>query len=203
MNKDLERIDRLTEITQSLNLYGLDPSMKLKPPRALVDTSDRTFESSNYRLLVDAVKDKRMEGQKMSSWLILRAVEELIKIHAPDKWAKSFVKELVQSKKRKGGDLGDTAQYLWTSAKRHGGSELCSILNRALREDDPNATVHAAVFANAINLLLVDDGVPQPWLKQVFQKSYPYPGLLGPGFRRIYLKLKIPLPSGSRYHCTW
>ena len=61
-----------------------------------------------------------------------------------------------------------------TSAKKHEGSELCSILNRALREDDPIATVHAAVFANAINILLVDDGVPQPWMKQVFKKSYPY-----------------------------
>ena len=103
---------RLTTITQSLELYGLDPSMKLKPPRAELDPSDRTFESSNYRLLVDAVKSKRMEGQKMSSWLILRAVEELIKIHAPDHWAKSFVKELVQSKKHKERDLGTTAQYL-------------------------------------------------------------------------------------------
>merc|ERR1712025_199102 len=103
MNKDLERIDRLTEITQSLNLYGLDPSIELKPPRAQIDPSDRTFESSNYRLLVGAVKAKRMEGKKISSWLILRAVEELIKIHARDTWAKSFVKELVQSKKHKGG----------------------------------------------------------------------------------------------------
>merc|ERR1712025_1039226 len=195
MNKDLERIDRLTEITQSLNLYGLDPSMKLKPPRALVDTSDRTFESSNYRLLVDAVKDKRMEGQKMSSWLILRAVEELIKIHAPDKWAKSFVKELVQSKKRKGGDLGETAQYLWTSAKRHEGTELCSILNRALREDDPIAIVHAAVFANAINLLLVGDGAPQPWLREVFQKSFMYPKVLGPGLQRQVFKEALPRSS--------
>ena len=103
---------RFLDITQSLELYGLDPNIKLKPPRALIDTSDRTFESSNYRLLVDAVKDKRMEGQKMSSWLILRAVEELIKMHAPENWAKSFVKELVQSKKHEGEDLGETAQYL-------------------------------------------------------------------------------------------
>ena len=110
---------RLAEIAQSLELYGLDPSMKLKPPRAQIDPSDRTFESSNYRLLVDAVKSNHMEGLKMSSWLILRAVEELIKIHAPENWAKSFVKELVQSKKHKGGDLGKTAQYLcecnWSS----------------------------------------------------------------------------------------
>ena len=110
---------RLAKVTQSLELYGLDPSMKLKPPRARTDPSDRTFESSNYRLLVDAVKTKNMEGQKMSSWLILRAVEELIKIHEPENWAKSFVTELVQSKKHEEEDLGTTAQYLcecnWSS----------------------------------------------------------------------------------------
>ena len=61
-----------------------------------------------------------------------------------------------------------------TSAKKHGGAELCSILNRALREDDPVATVHAAVFANAINLLLVDDGVPRPGLQNVFDESFRY-----------------------------
>ena len=60
-----------------------------------------------------------------------------------------------------------------TSAKQHGGAELCGILNRAIREDEPNATVHAAVFANAINMLIVDDGAPQLWLKQVFQKTFP------------------------------
>ena len=103
---------RLAELAQSLELYGLDPSMKLNPPRARIDPSDRTFESSNYRLLVSAVKNKGMEGQKMSSWLILHAVKELIKIHAPETWAKSFVKELIQSKKHKEGDLGTTAQYL-------------------------------------------------------------------------------------------
>ena len=103
---------RLAELRQSLELYGLDPDIKLKPPRAQVEPSERTFESSNYRLLVDAVKDKHMEGQSMSSWLILRAVEELIKIHAPEKWAKSFVTELVQAKKHKGGEIGKIAQYL-------------------------------------------------------------------------------------------
>ena len=107
------------QITQSLELYGLDPSIKLRPARAHVEPSDRTFESSNYRLLVDAAKQKHMEGMETSSWLILRAVEELIKIHAPENWAKSFVKELVQSKKHTGTDLGESAQYLcecdWSS----------------------------------------------------------------------------------------
>ena len=103
---------RLMEITQSLELYGLDPNIKLKPPRAQVDSSDRSCESSNYRLLVDAVKDKHMEAMETSSWLILRAVEELVKMHAPKNWAKSFVKELVQSKKHKGTEPGECAQYL-------------------------------------------------------------------------------------------
>ena len=60
-----------------------------------------------------------------------------------------------------------------TSAKKHGGSELCSILNRALREDDPITTVHAAVFANAINIVLMGDEVeiPQSWLEQLFKKK--------------------------------
>ena len=103
---------RLTELCQSLQLYGLKPDIKLKPPRAQLESSQRTFESSNYRLLVDAVKNMRMEQKKMAAWLILRAVEELIKIFAPEKWAKSFLTELTQAKKHKGGDIGKIAQYL-------------------------------------------------------------------------------------------
>ena len=62
-----------------------------------------------------------------------------------------------------------------TSAQRHGQTELCSILNRAIREDDPNTTIHAVVFANAINMLLLTDDAPQSWLKKVSPKlSYPY-----------------------------
>ena len=115
---------RFTELKQSLELYRLDPSIKFKPPRAQVNPSDRTFESSNYRLLVGAVKAKNMEGEKMSSWLILRSVQALIKIHAPENWAKSFVKELVQSKKHKESDLGTTAQYL-CECDIIGGADTC------------------------------------------------------------------------------
>ena len=102
---------RLPELCQSLQLYRLNPDIKLKPPYAQLESSQRTFESSNYRLLVDAVKSIHME-QKKAAWLILRAVEELIKIYAPETWAKSFVTELVQAKKHKGGDIGTMAQYL-------------------------------------------------------------------------------------------
>ena len=55
---------------------------------------------------------------EMSTWIVVRAVEELIKIHAPENWAGSFVKELNQSKKHKSfneDDVGSTAQYLCKS----------------------------------------------------------------------------------------
>ena len=60
-----------------------------------------------------------------------------------------------------------------TSALRHGSTELCSILNRAIREDDPNATIHAVVFARAINMCLVHRRTPDPWLKEMFKNSHP------------------------------
>ena len=65
-----------------------------------------------------------------------------------------------------------------TSAKNHGSAtasctELCSILNSAIREDDPNATIHAAVFARAINVCLLHSCTPAPWLKKLFKKSHP------------------------------
>jgi len=55
---------------------------------------------------------------EMSTWIVMRAVEELIKIHAPENWARSFVKELNQAKKHKAfneDDAGSTAQYLCKS----------------------------------------------------------------------------------------
>ena len=61
-----------------------------------------------------------------------------------------------------------------TSAKRHDGTELCSILNCAIREDDPNTTVHAVVFANAINMLIMSDDDPPLWLQTLFPEKYPY-----------------------------
>ena len=78
---------------------------------------------------------------------------------------------------------------MWTgsSAKKHGTAELCSILNGAIREDKPNVTIHAVVFADAINILLVEDRAPQPWLKKIFQKKFP----CVIGFRVVILRLEV------------
>ena len=62
---------------------------------------------------------------------------------------------------------------LGSSAKKHSGAELCSILNRAIREDDPHAMIHAAVFAYAMNMQIVHKRNPEPWIKNLFPKFYP------------------------------
>ena len=51
----------------------------------------------------------------MSMFNVVRAVEELIKIHAPENWARSFVKEIAQTKEHESfanNNLGEMAQYL-------------------------------------------------------------------------------------------
>ena len=56
-------------------------------------------------------------GKKMSTWTVVRAVEEMIKIHSPENWANSFMTELDQSKKHKSfsaDNVAVTAQYLCT-----------------------------------------------------------------------------------------
>ena len=103
---------RFTELRQSLQLFKLDPNIKLHPPRAQRPVSERDFASSNYQNLLLSLKKSDKE---LSNWAVFRAVEELIKIHAPKTWASSFVAELDQSKEHGSSDVGTTAQYLCTS----------------------------------------------------------------------------------------
>ena len=105
---------RFADLKLSLELYSLDPNLKLHPPRAKRENSQHTFSSSNYRLIMKELDKK----DKMSNWIVVRAVEELIKIHAPENWARSFVKELDQASEHESFDTGDfaaTAQYLCKS----------------------------------------------------------------------------------------
>ena len=114
---------RFAELRQSLQLFRFDLNIKLHPPRAQRPVSERDFASSNYRNLLLALKTKEKD---LSNWAIFRAVEELIKIHAPKNWASSFVNEVDQSKKHDSSDVGATAQYLCecvdgiTQGHRHG-----------------------------------------------------------------------------------
>ena len=82
-------------------------------PRADRPIADHTLAASNYLLLLQANK------KDLTNWIVIRAVEELIKVYAPANWAGSFVNELEQSKKHDAfseNNVGDTAQFLCTFA---------------------------------------------------------------------------------------
>merc|ERR1719198_1200835 len=79
----IESINRFSELANSLQLYGFDPNTKLHPPRAQRPNIERTLASSNYQSLI---LQARANQRKMSTWNVIRAVEELIKIHAHENW---------------------------------------------------------------------------------------------------------------------
>ena len=96
-------------VQQSLELCGFDASQSLHSPRADRPIADHTLAASNYLLLLQTNK------KDLTNWIVIRAVEELIKVYAPANWAGSFVNELEQSKKHDAfneNNVGDTAQFL-------------------------------------------------------------------------------------------
>ena len=97
-----------------MELYRLDPNIKLQLPRSQRPQSQQIFAWSNFLLLSLAVDANK---HNISTWDVIRAVEELIKIHAPENWGLSFREEMEQSKKRKSSvdNVGVTAQYLCKS----------------------------------------------------------------------------------------
>jgi hypothetical protein len=109
---------RLADLKNFFALYTLDPNLTLHPPRAERSASQHTFAASNYRTLMLALQT---DDTNLSNWIVVRAVEELIKIAAPKNWAGSFVSELNQSKKHKAfaeDNVRATAQYLCKWVRR-------------------------------------------------------------------------------------
>ena len=64
---------------------------------------------------------------------------------------------------------------LGTSAKLHGldgdAEELCTILNKTIREDDPNTIAYAVVFASAVNIRLLNTQGQDMWLSKFLNKN--------------------------------
>ena len=63
------------------------------------------------------MREVRANQGKISTWSVVRGVEELVKIHAHKNWAASFFKELEQCKTHKSfaHNVEATAQYLCKS----------------------------------------------------------------------------------------
>ena len=72
---------RFAKVKHSLELCGFDLNQRLHPPRAQRPVSQHTLASSNYLLLTKA------NQSNLTNWIVVRAVEELIKLHAPTNWA--------------------------------------------------------------------------------------------------------------------
>jgi len=119
---------------------------------------------------------------------ILNAVKAIIQLYAETRgideqsWQKFYKKlydEAWTQSKVLQGDVAAAAEYIWTSNKALNLLEFCSMLNAAIREDNPDEMVHAAMFARAINCLRVRRDP-----KSISSTKYPHDGKLwrGTGF---------------------
>ena len=164
-------------------------SEKLLPA---TDVQDRSFETSNFHRLYQNLPPKLSEYvvlQAAQNLIRLHASS----VGASEEWACMFQRTLNQAVEHKTfgtGAVGTTAEYLWTryarppmlvifimfsiaagfvfpfstSALSHKGTELCSILQAAIRDDDPTKIAFTVVFARAINMNFVKRKGMPTWI---------------------------------------
>ena len=130
--------------------------------------SVRTFKSSNFKVALNAFNKRLFSepscgglGGKIPVSYIEEATKELIRwyigiVKPGSEWIPTFHRVVNQvrhlpEKHFNLADVTDFTELLWTSAIPIGGTELCSIINAALREDDPKIIMHAVVFSCAID----------------------------------------------------
>ena len=155
--------------------------------------SSRTFKSSNYLLAFRAFEEKLRDenfdegglGGKLPGYFIVTATQELIRWHVATVGGDSLSAWLpfhrvmgqihnLPENKYNHGDIGTFAELLWSSGKTVKGKELCSILNAALREDDPTMVMHAVVISIALNTRRVSDrGATTGLFSGINPKEYP------------------------------
>ena len=145
-----------------LNRYGL--ADLVEGDLRVGNKEEGGFETSNFRLVKDALT-KRLAKVEGLNGLPLRYVTDAVKglimhrIKDSAVYNKEFDRLMLQTEvamqhnDEHAEDGAATAEMLWTSARKvEGKSEICSIVNAAIREDDPSNIVHAVVFARAIEL---------------------------------------------------
>ena len=132
------------------------------PAGAAVTRRSRTFKDSQFKALYDGISSKKVD--------VWEAVATLVTHYKGKKAAERFVKKqekFVKSQRRKmeaGGEKCDpwhVAMLLWTSPETKGaGEELCSLLNRCLREDGgADGAGRKALEAAARYTRLLNEGV--------------------------------------------
>ena len=127
--------------------FGLTALVKQDELR--VDGSlEKGFESSNFRLVKDALT-KRLDafGGQMPQRYIIDSIKGLIEHHTGTSQHHQFEMlmsqtEMVMIQKNEHG-AAVMAEMIWSSALTIQGTELCSILNAAIRQDHPENIVYA------------------------------------------------------------
>ena len=209
------RSERRDLIHRMLSTYGIFNEV----PFTCVDpqpVSSRTFKSSNYLAALRAFEEKMHDenpntgglGGELPRYFVVIATQELIRSHVdtvrresvsawlPFHQVMSDIEKLSQNDYKRA-DVGSLAEFLWTSGKTVKGKELCSILNAAIREDDPTVIMHAVVLSVAINKRRVSNRDAKKGLfSGISPREYPQKLLncdMGHGRS----------DTGSRWHGSW
>lgn len=156
----------------------------VNPPQAL-DT--RTFANSNYRRVYSTARVPEDCAELLMS--VKKLVERYAARHSiPNKTWKAFYQKMYAEafkhyESLKVENLGKAAEFIWTSAKGLCEKEFCTILNEAIRMDEPVDMVHAAVFSRGLNALRVQRG--DDLSPEALKAKFPKEGISyrGSGFR--------------------
>ena len=139
--------------------YGLATFVKEGDLRA-DNVLEKGFESSHFRVVKDALTQRVQQLQMvLPVRYITDAIRGLIKHHIGSSCQHEQIErlmvqtEIAMAKNNElAEDAGVKAEMFWSSALTVKGTELCSMLNAAIRQDDPANIVHAAVFAKGLEM---------------------------------------------------
>lgn len=122
-------------------------------------TEGRTFIDSNYKKMYTAFKKSGVPFQVNE---LLFAVESVIENFAAqfedldsDGFLRKFNADANARRAQLKGNVEKTAELFWTSPHCLNETEFCSMLNEAIREDNPEFLMHAMVVVCALNRLRV------------------------------------------------
>ena len=110
---------------------------------------EKGFESSNFRVVKDALTKRVVAfgGVQMPVRYITTAIKGLIKHHTGSSQHQQFENLMVETEiamaQTNEHGAGVMAEMFWSSSLSIQGTELCSILNAAIRQDHPDNIVYA------------------------------------------------------------
>ena len=119
---------------------------------------EKGFESSNFRVVKDAITQRVLAlGMVMPARYITDAIRGLIRHHVggQSQQTENLLTETelaMAENNERSEDAGVKAEMFWSSSLSIQGTELCSILNAAIRQDLPSNIAHAAVFAKGLEM---------------------------------------------------